>query len=519
MGVDLEAQQPLQFLPPIVYDLGNEAPSRPTAADFDEDGHPDLVVGCFGATQQFPGGQLGILFGTGAGGFEDLDQISSGPRFGPPAVGDFDLDGHQDIAVVRNYPVLQPEIVLFFGDGARGFSVEMPLAASTPAYRLVSVDLDHDGAPDLVNTNSTGGFSILRNNGDGTFAPPVPYGAGEPMDVRVCDMNLDGNADLVVGERFGSVTVHLGDGLGHFVGGGGASGGSTFQQWTRVGVGDVDGGGPDVFWGTSFPFATWAAQGGGDGSLSSATILVPSLSAFEIEVADFDGDGAGDIALIYGAGSQVLRGHGDGTFDAGVVLPVPTRGDGGLVLDVDGDGRPDVVTVDRNSGNNGLCSVYLNATPVVTAQAYCFGDGTGAACPCANNGTAGNGCANSGFAGGANLSATGTPSVAADTVTLTASNLTGSVAVFFQGATQTPATIIDDGLGCVGGPIVRLGSKPAAGTSFYPQPGDPRISIRGALPAAGGTFYYQSFYRNAAAAFCPPATSNRTNGVAVTWVP
>ncbi len=151
--------------------------------------------------------------------------------------------------------------------------------------------------------------------------------------------------------------------------------------------------------------------------------------------------------------------------------------------------------------------------------AYCFGDGTNGACPCVNNGSAGNGCANSGFASGANLSATGTPSVAADSVTLNANNMTGSIAVFFQGATQVPPAVVDDGLGCVGGPIIRLGNKPAAGTSFYPQPGDPTVSVRGAIPPAGGTFYYQCFYRNAVAAFCPPATSNRTNGVQITWAP
>jgi len=45
------------------------------------------------------------------------------------------------------------------------------------------------------------------------------------------------------------------------------------------------------------------------------------------------------------------------------------------------------------------------------------------------------------------------------------------------------------------------------------------ISVRGALPAAGATRYYQVFYRNAAPAFCPPGTANYTNGVAIVWTP
>jgi hypothetical protein len=67
---------------------------------------------------------------------------------------------------------------------------------------------------------------------------------------------------------------------------------------------------------------------------------------------------------------------------------------------------------------------------------------------------------------------------------------------------------------------VRLGIKPVlASASSFPQAGDPSISVRGQIPAAGGTFVYQTFYRNAVAAFCPPATSNRTNGMAVAWAP
>ncbi len=191
-------------------------------------------------------------------------------------------------------------------------------------------------------------------------------------------------------------------------------------------------------------------------------------------------------------------------FDANV--PPQT---GTLTLGIWKPGTPSSVTTtgDVPSGN----SAFLG---------YCFGDGSSGACPCANNGAAGNGCANSAFAAGANLSASGNASVAADSVTLNANNLTGSIAIFFQGATSTAATVIDDGLGCVGGPIVRLGSKPVpANSSSYPQGGDPSVSVRGSVPAAGGTFFYQCFYRNAVVAFCPPATSNRTNGVQITWAP
>ena len=150
---------------------------------------------------------------------------------------------------------------------------------------------------------------------------------------------------------------------------------------------------------------------------------------------------------------------------------------------------------------------------------FCFGDGTaGVACPC-GPGAAGHGCPNSAFATGARLDALGTASVANDFILLHSTNMTGTSCVFFQG-TATNAAVIDDGLGCVGGTILRLGTRPVAGgVASFPEAGGPTISVRGQIPAVGGTRHYQVFYRNAAPLYCPPATSNRTNGVSVVWGP
>jgi len=153
---------------------------------------------------------------------------------------------------------------------------------------------------------------------------------------------------------------------------------------------------------------------------------------------------------------------------------------------------------------------------------YCFGDGSGTACPCGNSGPAGAGCMNStGNAG--HLTASGASSVSSDSVVLNASGMGAHVtSLFFQGTAQSAGgagTVLGDGLICVSGSIKRLGTKTnSGGASSYPQAGDAPISIKGAIPATGGTFYYQTWYRDAAA-FCTSDTSNLTNGVAVVWVP
>jgi len=154
-----------------------------------------------------------------------------------------------------------------------------------------------------------------------------------------------------------------------------------------------------------------------------------------------------------------------------------------------------------------------------TGTPFCSGDGSGTACPCANNGVAGNGCANSLFATGANIAATGNPSISADTVVLTTTQTPNSSVLFFQGTIQQSGgagVVFGDGKRCAGGTVIRLGTKNAvANTASYPVGADPRVSVRG-LIAAPGTRTYQGWYRNAAA-FCTPSTFNLTNGLQIAW--
>jgi hypothetical protein len=142
------------------------------------------------------------------------------------------------------------------------------------------------------------------------------------------------------------------------------------------------------------------------------------------------------------------------------------------------------------------------------------------ACPCGNSGSVHHGCATNFFAGGAYLGGYGTPRVGADTLLLQAEQVTGNVTLFYQGDAQQAPTPLDDGLSCTGGQIIRLGTKAnVGGVTTFPQAGDLSISVKGLVPAGGGTRYYQGWYRNGNANFCTPATTNRTNGLIVLWAP
>jgi len=152
--------------------------------------------------------------------------------------------------------------------------------------------------------------------------------------------------------------------------------------------------------------------------------------------------------------------------------------------------------------------------------AFCFGDGSGTACPCGNASApaAASGCLSSLGTGG-KLVASGTPSVSADTISLAGSAMPNSSALYFQGTAQQAAgagAVFGDGLRCAAGTVTRLGTKTnALGASSYPVGADLTVSVKGAC-APGNTRTYQVWYRNAAA-FCTASTFNLTNGYSLVW--
>jgi hypothetical protein len=168
------------------------------------------------------------------------------------------------------------------------------------------------------------------------------------------------------------------------------------------------------------------------------------------------------------------------------------------------------------SDNRGLAFVVPTLITL-----FCFGDGSGTACPCGNSGAPGNGCAHSLNANGANLAGSGNASISSDSFVLSGSGMPDSSALYFQGTAQINGglgTAFGDGLRCAGGSVIRLGTKTnAGGASQYPTGADPTIAVKG-MNAAGDVRMYQVWYRNAAA-FCTASTFNLTNGLQVTWSP
>jgi hypothetical protein len=170
--------------------------------------------------------------------------------------------------------------------------------------------------------------------------------------------------------------------------------------------------------------------------------------------------------------------------------------------------------------NNGGGEIRDQIVPSpAIGTAFCLGDGSGPACPCANNGAAGHGCDNSSLTGGAILTASGHNSP--DNVVLIASNSKPTALhVFFTGSSMVGPFMYGDGLRCVGS-LKRLASKNATGGAVaYPEGAELSITARSAalgIPITPGQHrFYFAAYRDPVA-FCTANTFNSSNAVDILW--
>ncbi len=164
-------------------------------------------------------------------------------------------------------------------------------------------------------------------------------------------------------------------------------------------------------------------------------------------------------------------------------------------------------------GNQGILSSPYTLQ-FAAGSSFC----EGSACPCGNDPATGTwvGCLSS-LGQGARLRGSGSQSITNANLLLFGSQMPNSNALYLASNGQT-SSILGDGRFCLGGTIIRLGTKTnAGGVSQFPDVGQLPIATR-VSAVAGQTSYFQIWYRNSAA-FCTPATFNDSNAWRVTWTP
>jgi len=265
------------------YSTGEFTPAALAVGDVNGDGKVDLIMapGASAPTQ------LWVLLGNGDGTFQPMETLKL-TTFGPfgitgIAVGDFNKDGHQDLALAtadnRNNPIVA--ILLGNGNGTFQAAVTYPTAASSS---VITGDFNGDGKLDLA-VSAPGAISLLLGNGDGTFRAylQASFQNGASKAIAAADFNHDGKLDLVVpsgngGYRYG-VSVLPGNGDGTF-------GEAVFYPAlptdtfpSAVAVGDFNGdGNPDVAMANYDGDDVTVFLGAGDGTLKSAADYPGSIN-------------------------------------------------------------------------------------------------------------------------------------------------------------------------------------------------------------------------------------------------
>jgi len=186
--------------------------------DVDGDGDLDLVQGNEDGNKLLLNDGRGV-FATAAAGRLPLPPAGEETR--RASLGDVDGDGDLDLylANVRFMRQRDPQDRLLLGDGAGRFTDATRDWLPVDAFNTVDghlVDLDADGAPDLVRANAFGGgFEALLNDGrrrfvDRTAALFPPTLTGDGIDVESADFSGDGVLDLYLCNYSGPDRLLLG---------------------------------------------------------------------------------------------------------------------------------------------------------------------------------------------------------------------------------------------------------------------------------------------------------------------
>ncbi|HKD33356.1 MAG TPA: FG-GAP-like repeat-containing protein [Gaiellaceae bacterium] len=272
------------------------------------------------------------------------------------AVGDLNADRQPDL-VTANESGPSVSVVL---RGHQAVNYKVGSETSDVAVADLDADGDLDVAAALPEANA---LAIFLNRGDGSLRPFSRIRAGhEPSDLALGDVNGDGTPDIVATNTLkGTVTVLLNRGNASFLHQAERAAG---DSPTAPVIADVTGDGrADVVLGDEATSRVTVLVGAGDGTFPRARKYATGAEeTAAVAVADLNGNGRPDLAVVSGCGASVLLDRARGGFGPPRELPVGDDCLGAIAAgDLDRDGRADLVTLTRASSEFPvLLSVLLN---------------------------------------------------------------------------------------------------------------------------------------------------------------
>lgn len=181
-------QQPDMSFVSTPYAVGDE-PHNIEFADFDNDGHFDLVVA------NRLSNNATVLRNQGNGTFVPQATVPVGTNPLDVAVADFNNDGNLDFATVNQG---SNNVSIVAGNGMGGFSPLATLGTGAGPVELTAADLDGDNQVDIATADLTGN-SITVLTQIGGMVQTTTVMATSPTSITHADLDQDGLIDLIFG--------------------------------------------------------------------------------------------------------------------------------------------------------------------------------------------------------------------------------------------------------------------------------------------------------------------------------
>lgn len=271
----------------------------------------------------------------------------NGPAHGGVAAGDMNGDGYPDVVVTDSIGNAVA-VLLNAGDGSL-LAAERYLAGVQPVAVVVE-DLSGDGVLDVAVTNArSDDVQVYHGLGDGTITLTESHAAGlGPTDLAAADVDGDGDLDLL--SYWGDVTILLNNGQGQFTPGDPLLTGEALGA-IAIGmeVADFDDDGAVDVAITDWPRGPVRSRveifyGAGDASFVSGAGPFEISGATEaMRTADINCDGRQDLMIPIAGGSlAVAYGQADGRLAEPVEFETDSGSNAVLFSDFDRDGRLDL---------------------------------------------------------------------------------------------------------------------------------------------------------------------------------
>jgi hypothetical protein len=346
----------------IDYSVG-DGPHAVDLKDLNGDGKNDIV------TANYYSDNISVLLNKGNGTYYNdiLYEVDQNPR--SLCLADLNKDLFIDIITANIGDSDSVTILLNAGNGTFSNRTDYGVSDDPRSVTVVDIKEDSNSDLDIVTANYwSDNIGILKNNGDGTFANPKYYNAGNgPYGIASSDLDGDGDADLFSANFLDdTISVLMNNGDGTFA----ADVTYNSDDGPRsIFTADLDNmNGDDIIVANRLANNVSVFINKGDGTFFNHVTYKVGANPLSVYCNDLDGDNDIDIVTANNQGNSVsiLKNYGNGSFAPKIDKFVGAGPYSVCVEDIDEDSFQDMEIITANNLADSISILITNTAPTIS---------------------------------------------------------------------------------------------------------------------------------------------------------